>query len=1007
MFRRSRRAPYVRVLLKPKVWRRVPMKLLKWGRKMPSTKQYNLVPNDEYDTRIPLHPDEAFGYGITFQAKYIGTMDVPRPTSRVEIVAAMRRVRYEFKAKGVKKRKVTVDISTDGVRVTTRKKKNKSKSQKLFGRSSKNTGPEGVELMHHPIYRIFYVSHDSSDLKIFSYIARDGATNVFKCNVFKSNRKIINIPDCRDISLSTEVRLLREQITLMNSTLAKVVDSVQRAHEKIDEVSTKLSDIDERVLNIENSLNAPEYSERPEVEKSKRKRRKNKSSVPVTNVPDEAAASAELDQGNNSHAEEAEQCGTAGPGVTTLRAVESVKSIHLWNMESGAEEIRAYLKSICGVGPTNHISSLFLKNYSKNACSQTSLLLSEADLICVTESNLDQSILDSELSPGGWSILRRDRELRGGGGVLLAARPGITLARRRELETDGGEDLWASFSLRNKNINVCVFYIPPSSKDEVYMRWFTMVESIISTISGIVIVCGDLNLNSASKTINAYFGYFVNVCGFTDVNEITNVKGGKLDVVLVSELANETRVSKTSIGGLVPHADGYHPPLDIKVPLGNCRITENISPSNINSATDWNFSKANFELMSQLIRDADWSPVLEARDVDLAVDNFYLIIYRIFDISVPKKARPKGIVKKYPVWFSRDIIKDLEYKAVVHREWKATGNRNIYNIFSKLRADLKLRLPEAYNHYIKRIQLTIQNNPEEFWRHIDNLRTSGGFTSRVSYQGVFSEGQDAANVFTKFFSSSFLPHVPELNADSINMHDNGGSANYVHIDKITPIEVELALKKLKPKCAVGPDTLPAYILKGFRIRIIIDNYRVKECVWCMKKNFTTQEKHLVLHNLKGNKNILDNKNTEKATENLKKQCWSESCQYRDSASSPGRNTGALDCDYLGYRRYVLLHLENLKIIHDTEGRHSRMPTVDGGPNDDIGTDMEENAPCKLDRDPDEYLCGSSNQRQRPSASSAPHGVGGGMRCYAKHHDGLANDLLEVRGCGTFVHLSET
>lgn len=45
------------------------MKLLKWGRKMPSTKQYNLVPNDEYDTRIPLHPDEAFAYGITFQAK--------------------------------------------------------------------------------------------------------------------------------------------------------------------------------------------------------------------------------------------------------------------------------------------------------------------------------------------------------------------------------------------------------------------------------------------------------------------------------------------------------------------------------------------------------------------------------------------------------------------------------------------------------------------------------------------------------------------------------------------------------------------------------------------------------------------------------------------------------------------------------------------------------------------------------------------------------------------------
>lgn len=40
------------------------------------------------------------------------------------------------------------------------------------------------------LYRIFYVSHDSQDLKIFSYIARDGASNTFRCNVFKSKKKV-------------------------------------------------------------------------------------------------------------------------------------------------------------------------------------------------------------------------------------------------------------------------------------------------------------------------------------------------------------------------------------------------------------------------------------------------------------------------------------------------------------------------------------------------------------------------------------------------------------------------------------------------------------------------------------------------------------------------------------------------------------------------------------------------------------------------------------------------
>ncbi|XP_050683231.1 carboxyl-terminal PDZ ligand of neuronal nitric oxide synthase protein isoform X3 [Leptidea sinapis] len=188
MFKRAKNTRYIRVVFKARSWKRLPMKIFKWSRSMPSSHQYDLVPNDDFDTKIPLHSEEAFDYGITFHAKYIGTMDVPRPTSRVEIVAAMRRVRYEFKARGVKKRKVIVDVSTEGVRVTSRAAVTKGKGSKLFGRKS-NSCTESIEIMHHPIYRIFYVSHDSSDLKIFSYIARDGATNVFKCNVFKSKKK--------------------------------------------------------------------------------------------------------------------------------------------------------------------------------------------------------------------------------------------------------------------------------------------------------------------------------------------------------------------------------------------------------------------------------------------------------------------------------------------------------------------------------------------------------------------------------------------------------------------------------------------------------------------------------------------------------------------------------------------------------------------------------------------------------------------------------------------------
>lgn len=149
---------------------------------MMSKNQYDLVSEDGCDVRIPLHNDEAFKHGIHFQTKYIGTMDVPRPSSRVEIVAAMRKIRYDFKLKGVKKRKVCLSVSVDGVKITQSRKHRRSMSSA--------SSEENRELIaQHPIFRIFYVSHDSQDLKIWSYIARDGPSNCFKCSVFKAFKK--------------------------------------------------------------------------------------------------------------------------------------------------------------------------------------------------------------------------------------------------------------------------------------------------------------------------------------------------------------------------------------------------------------------------------------------------------------------------------------------------------------------------------------------------------------------------------------------------------------------------------------------------------------------------------------------------------------------------------------------------------------------------------------------------------------------------------------------------
>ncbi|KAI5645974.1 hypothetical protein NE865_01867 [Phthorimaea operculella] len=207
----------------------------------------------------------------------------------------------------------------------------------------------------------------------------------------------VSSPQNENSCVVSELRLLREQVTIMNTNLLRVLDSVQRCHEKIDECSVKLVEVDERLITLEtqNAIIFKEPTSLAENSSPKRRRPKKKAGItnerskqtdtnasvetnpnepgnddnsdnaskPGTHSRDAGSVDSKEDSENSDmdespwidvrkkkkqRREEVFQRGTAGPDITSLRAVESRKLIHLWNMESGVEEIRNYLQQICG-----------------------------------------------------------------------------------------------------------------------------------------------------------------------------------------------------------------------------------------------------------------------------------------------------------------------------------------------------------------------------------------------------------------------------------------------------------------------------------------------------------------------------------------------------------------------------------------------------------------------------------------------------------------------------------
>nr|CAH7714150.1 unnamed protein product [Callosobruchus chinensis] len=254
---------------------------------------------------------------------------------------------------------------------------------------------------------------------------------------------------------------------------------------------------------------------------------------------------------------------------------------------------------------------------------------------------------------------------------------------------------------------------------------------------------------------------FMELCDLQQSNNVSNTNNRYLDLVF-SNIHNTT--SKYDMPLVCE--DRHHPSLLIEFSI-KLSHTSDFLPNKVEHV--FNFRKANYPLLYELVFSADWSDVLLSDDVDSASVKFEQILHGIFEKTVPFKIVPR---RKFPPWFSVETIRKIKQKHRAHKKFKKNGSQIHYEQFLLLRNEIKTRIADEHRNFVLQAEIGIKTDPSNFWSYIRNKKGNSRIPGIMRYgDQTYTNQQDIVNGFASYFSSIYSTVVPAstLNADILSV----------------------------------------------------------------------------------------------------------------------------------------------------------------------------------------------------------------------------------------------
>ena len=193
---------------------------------------------------------------------------------------------------------------------------------------------------------------------------------------------------------------------------------------------------------------------------------------------------------------------------TLFRALAKYISITFHTLASFSLELNFFIQFYCFIlllsgdvevnpGPTfeNALDIIHLNIRSiRNKLDYLNTFIHDFDIACFTETHLDNSILDDDITLDGFTSIQRKDRNSFGGGVIIYLSSAVRAFRRKDLEPNSIECIWLEIDNPTYKYFLCCVYRPPHTNPTF---WNNLAWSLdrVSDKSDKIIIVGDLNVD--------------------------------------------------------------------------------------------------------------------------------------------------------------------------------------------------------------------------------------------------------------------------------------------------------------------------------------------------------------------------------------------------------------------------------------------------------------------------------------------------------------------------------